>query len=683
MEDILLLEKLQVANALTARLGTILSIKSLTRELAQAAREITQTECAAILLVDAERATFSVGAVDSVATKTVNRSATPYHADEPAFAAWLRGETYFAQNGDMNAPSALLPLLNALEAESFYSLPLLIADAPAGVILVANSASGALLDAERLELLDSVQTSAEIAFANATLYSQTVAELDARMQELEMMRQIDRELSDTIQLERVFDLTLDWALRYTVAQGASLALYSSDTDELRLVADLGYSVDLQSMDIMNAASGGIALRVARSGVPEMVADAPADPDYIPVASTIRSHMSVPLLRDDLVIAVVTLESRRLNHFTEDHLHFVDKLAARAGVAIDNARLYSESVREREKLSHILSEIADIVLVVGLDDRMILINQSGIAALRPYSQTTDANYIGRPFVEALAETPLLSLFQSAKASGLMMVDEVKLNDERTYYAEFSPQAEIGWIIVMHDITPLKETDELKSELVATVSHDLKQPLSVMNGYLELLQMSQHLDTRGESFAQMIGRSIDHMRHLIDDVLDLAKIESGIVLQAEPVEIGKLIQECMENVQGLADNKAITIHYEAASNLAKVAGDPNRLQQIFSNLIGNAVKYTQRGGEVRILIETLEQHLGFTIKDNGMGISPADQAHIFDRFYRVRRPETENIEGTGLGLAIVKKLIEAHNGQIGVESSLGEGTSFYVTLPTYKA
>ena len=113
---------------------------------------------------------------------------------------------------------------------------------------------------------------------------------------------------------------------------------------------------------------------------------------------------------------------------------------------------------------------------------------------------------------------------------MMVAEVQIDDERTYYAELSPHPEIGWIIVMHDITPLKQTDELKRELVATVSHDLKQPLSVMNGYLELLQMTQRLDTRGDNFVSMIARSIEHMRHLIDDVLDLAKIESGIELDA---------------------------------------------------------------------------------------------------------------------------------------------------------
>ncbi|MEO8392880.1 MAG: ATP-binding protein, partial [Chloroflexota bacterium] len=388
--------------------------------------------------------------------------------------------------------------------------------------------------------------------------------------------------------------------------------------------------------------------------------------------------SVPVMREDRVIAVISIEHRRLNAFTDDHLSFVAKLAARAGVAIDNARLYSEAVREREKLSHIVSEIADIVMVIGNDDRVVIINQSGIAALHLPAEDT---LIGRPYTEVLENTPVMPVIQQARASRQIMVAEIDLNGNRTYYAELATQPEIGLIVVMHDITPLKQTDELKRELVATVSHDLKQPLSVMNGYLELLQMQQRLDARGENFVRMIARSIEHMRHLIDDVLDLAKIESGIELETRPVVVNQLINDCVDAVRPLADGKSMKLEVNVENSLPELAGDPNRLQQIFSNLVGNAVKYTPAQGKVWISVERLDRNLRFMVKDNGMGISPEDQAHIFDRFYRVRRPETENIEGTGLGLAIVKKLIEAHKGQIGLESSLGEGTTFYVTLPIY--
>jgi signal transduction histidine kinase len=117
-----------------------------------------------------------------------------------------------------------------------------------------------------------------------------------------------------------------------------------------------------------------------------------------------------------------------------------------------------------------------------------------------------------------------------------------------------------------------------------------------------------------------------------------------------------------------------------DLAAVRGERARLRQIFDNLISNAIKYTPPEGTVKIFAESRGITLRISVQDNGLGISPEDQAHIFDRFYRVRRPETDSIDGTGLGLAIVKTLVEAHHGKIGLESRLGEGSTFYVTLPT---
>ncbi|HVU15100.1 MAG TPA: ATP-binding protein, partial [Phototrophicaceae bacterium] len=666
------MEKLEAAHALTMRIGLILSLTALVRELARASRELAYSERAVILLADEENATLSIAAIDPAEGSPLNRPFSIFNRDDASVNAWNQHKAYTCASGELAQQSPLSNLAQVLNMDGFYSLPLHISGVLAGVILLDNPSNHAPLDDEACALLDGIQSSAEIALANARVYTQTVHELDARATELEMMRQIDRELSDTIAQEHVFDLTLDWALRYTLAQGASLSLYNDAEDDLRYVANLGYTAEQDQALITHTSNSGIALRVARSGHEELIPDVSADSDYAPVSNAIRSHMSVPVMREDRVIAVITVENRRLNAFTDDHLSFVAKLAARAGVAIDNARLYSEAVREREKLSHILSEIADIVIVIGLDDRVVLINQSAIAALRLYPEQT---YIGRSYSEALEDTPLLPVMQKAKSSGQIMAEEIVINGERSYYAELSPHPDIGWMIVMHDITPLKETDELKHELVATVSHDLKQPLSVMNGYLELLQMSQKLDQRGDNFVRMIGRSIEHMRHLIDDLLDLAKIESGIELKLQPVEAPPLIQEVVDEVKPIADGKSMQLELAMIGELPPIAGDPNRLKQIFTNLIGNSVKYTQPEGHVQVAVEQIDHNLRVMVKDNGIGISPEDQAHIFDRFYRVRRPETENIEGTGLGLAIVKKLIEAHKGQIGLESSLGEGTTFY--------
>jgi len=196
------------------------------------------------------------------------------------------------------------------------------------------------------------------------------------------------------------------------------------------------------------------------------------------------------------------------------------------------------------------------------------------------------------------------------------------------------------------------------------------------------MHKKLDSTGINFVDMVRKSIQNMRQLIDDLLDLAKIESGIRLELEPVALHTVIQECLEALQPAASSKNMTITNDTPVTLPAVMADRARLQQVFHNLIGNAVKYTPPEGWVRIAADLQDGSVRVVIQDNGLGISSEDQAHIFERFYRVRRPETDGIEGTGLGLAIVKSLVEAHSGRITLESRLGQGSSFTVFLPVHQ-
>ena len=330
MEEQSLIEKLRIANALTKRIGMILSLTALVRELARAARELAKSERAVILVADDENGTLSIATIAADETTKIERTIPIYNQDDLGINAWLRGESFAAAAGEIATQSPLYHLTQALDMDGFYSVPLHIADQLAAVIVVDNPSTHAPINPALRELLDAIQENAQIAFANARLYSQTITELDVRVREVEMMRQIDRELSDTIALERVFDLTLDWALRYTLAHSASLSLYSDETDELRFVADLGYNVDLEQTQVMRATDGGIALRVARSGHAEVIPDVSVDNDYVVVSGAIRSHMSVPVMREDRVIAVITIENRRLNAFTDDHLSFVAKLRRAPG-----------------------------------------------------------------------------------------------------------------------------------------------------------------------------------------------------------------------------------------------------------------------------------------------------------------------------------------------------------------
>jgi signal transduction histidine kinase len=671
------LQQLYAFKNLILATATILDLPALIAELVNSIADMMRCKHVLIFVVDNEDASLKFGAInfDSPARSSLrNLSITIFNAEnDPLIGSWLAGEIGLLDSDTMAAIPALKWLADNFKFDALYSIPLRFKEQLIGVVFCDDASNASEAN------LRTIAEASAIVVQNARIHSETVEKSTAGMHELYILRQIDRELNDNIDLNHVFSMTLDWALRFTNAHAASVELYDEQTDELRMMAQYGLDVNIDPDMSTGSQFGGIAYRVARSGHAEVIPDVSMDADFVRASTFTRSQMCVPVIREDRVIAVITIESRKLNGFTDPHLDFVEKLASRAAVAIDNARLFAETKREREKLSHILSNTADIVIVCSMDDRLVLINQAAISALRLYNSE---NYLGRPFLEVFSHTTLTDIYRKSRLSGEPVVSETILPNDRNYHVNITLQENVGCIIVMHDITPYKEMDRLKSDLIATVSHDLKQPLAVMNGYTELLMMHQKFDLTGMNFIEMVRKSIQNMRQLIDDLLDLGKIESGIKLDFQATPVKSLISECVESLGPTIFTKHMNVTAEIADNLPPVHADRARLQQILSNLIGNAVKYTQPEGWVKVNAEERDTMIRITVQDNGMGISPEDQVHIFDRFYRVRRPETDSIEGTGLGLAIVKSLVDAHNGQIGLESRLGEGTTFYLLLPIHR-
>lgn len=596
---------------------------------------------------------------------------------DPILGRWLVNQPYFLDRSEAMPDSPISHLADIAGVERFYSVPMMAANRLLGVIVVELPPDLLMSNLDR-ELLGLFANGAAVFLQSARLHHRTVEKLASNMNELSIIGQIDQELNETIELPTVFTLTLDWALRFTNANAAHIALYEEETDVLRTMLNYGYDKSDEELNALREHyDNTITHRVARSGRVEVLPDVIHDTDFAWVDSSIRSQMAVPVTREDRVIGVITLESRKLNGFTDTHVSFVQKLANRASVAIDNARLYDETVREREKLSHILRSIGDVVVVIDKDGRIVLISKSAISVLGLHA---DRDYAGASFLDVVSFSPIKSLFQRAVRQQEALEEEVKLPNDRVYAIAVTPQPGVGFVIVMQDITLFKEMDKLKSDLIATVSHDLKQPLGVMRGYLDLLQMTNTFDEKSTNFITMIDHSIINMRQLIDDLLDLARIESGLELKREPISLKRLLIECIEANEPTSKAKEMTIVRDIPDQLPIIIGEHFRLQQIFNNLISNAIKYTPPEGRVTISAEDRGATVRIAIQDTGIGISPEDQQRVFERFYRVRRPETDSIDGTGLGLAIVKSLVEAHHGKIRLESKLGEGTTFYVTLPT---
>jgi signal transduction histidine kinase len=250
--------------------------------------------------------------------------------------------------------------------------------------------------------------------------------------------------------------------------------------------------------------------------------------------------------------------------------------------------------------------------------------------------------------------------------------------------FGPDQQVlGTVTVFHDITRFKELDQMKSDFVHMVSHELRSPLTaiklqhgvILDGLAgELTPKQQELMTRAHA-------KIQGLLDLINDLLDVARMEAGHrQLEQVPLPLGEVLAEVVELLKVKAQDQKIDLKLATPADLPAVQADRRSLEEVFTNLVSNAINYSPDGGEVKVCALSHGEYVEVLVSDTGIGIEAEELPKIFDKFYRVKHPKARQVIGTGLGLAIVKGIIEAHRGSIKVESAVGVGTTFRVFLPT---
>jgi signal transduction histidine kinase len=242
--------------------------------------------------------------------------------------------------------------------------------------------------------------------------------------------------------------------------------------------------------------------------------------------------------------------------------------------------------------------------------------------------------------------------------------------------------LGSVVVYHDITREEMADRLKSELVATASHELRTPLTSMRGYVDMLMLDTFgpLNPSQRDFLRIVKNNVTRLVHLVDELLDMSRVEAGEVrLRREEVDLVEMFYETSQSLHGQFNERNVTLHMDLQDNLPVVLADRQRLQQILINLVGNACKYTEPGGQVDIALYNGGDKLRVDVRDTGVGIPEDAKPHIFTPFYRAENPLRDEVGGTGLGLSITRKLVEMHGGEIWFESAEGKGSTFSFTLP----
>jgi two-component system, OmpR family, phosphate regulon sensor histidine kinase PhoR len=353
---------------------------------------------------------------------------------------------------------------------------------------------------------------------------------------------------------------------------------------------------------------------------------------------------------------------------------LDQLAASLATAVGQLRT------ERDLLSRVLDGMREGVLLLDREGRVALANP----ALREML-LLGADIAGKLPLEVIRNAELKRLLDRARSAAETVSGEIELGDLKPrrvlLHAAALPDAPGGLLAVFVDVTDLRRLEMIRREFVANVSHELRTPIATIRSAAETLRRAMEAGPEAtDEFIAIIERQAERLQHLVEDLLDLSRIEARqFQLKLEPVEIGEITAQLLPAFRERAEAKRMRLITDVPRSTSRARADSRALEQVLTNLVENAVKYGSEGGTVTVRAVPRDGKIRVEVADSGPGIEAAHLPRLFERFYRVDAGRSRELGGTGLGLSIVKHLVEAMSGGVEVESTLGRGTTFAVTLP----
>lgn len=565
------------------------------------------------------------------------------------------------------------------------------------------------------------------ALQNARLFTelQTLnADLDRRVEErtralneesnrVKILLRITSELSASLDEDRVLAQALSLVNEVVHAEEGVILLIDPENDEFIFRADFGTD---RTLPPQGERSGlyrheGLAGWVVEKRTAVIVNDTKTDSRWVDreTSANHRSALGVPLITSDEVIGVLMMFHSSPDTFTMQQLDLVEAAAIQVASAINNANLYrfirdqanrlgsmlrAEQI-ETAKSQAILESIADGVLVADDQSNIILANNPITAIL----DMPRAALVGKSVQELLglygqsgdlwiSTIEQWAAHPEALQPGVTLADSFEIED-KVLSVHLSPVMAghqfFGTVSIFRDITKEVEVDRLKTEFVSTVSHELRTPMTSIKGYADLMLMGAagQLTSPQLKYMEVIKNNANRLHMLVNDLLDISRIETGKTeLELRPLDMSQLVEQIVSgHLNGRLQHEAkqLTIHTHVEPSLPLVNADHQRVTQIVTNLVDNAINYTPDGGEIHITLSAKNGNLVTSVRDTGIGITKENLEKIFDRFYRAEDEFVQKVSGTGLGLAIVRSLIEMHDGTISVESSPGAGSTFKFNLP----
>ena len=582
------------------------------------------------------------------------------------------------------------------------ALPLTYKDRPLGV---------ALLSHERAFGAESVAAAAAVA--------RGMARVLVAFQGLQLRQKQDRQLQAIIvagaavqrdhQLDKVLDRIAREAEVLLEAEAASVFLLEPD-GALRAPVATGPG-GARLRDLRLAPGEGVVGWVASHGEPARVQEADHDPRFTrrvdeATQGQTRSLLAVPMQLEGRILGVLEVINKRgQGGFSQDEEAPLQALALLAAAAIENARRVEALTQRARRLDHevarasleanesrvrlesVLFAMGDAVVATDENGLVVLVNRAAQFLVFDLGQPEP---LGRPLAEVLTAAPFEAALAQVRSTADAVTVELELGQGgalKAFACIVTPLKDLegylaGLVVVLRDITRTRELERMKSAFLNTVSHELRTPITSIRAFSELMLRKDADAATVREWSAVINEEAERLNRLIDDLLDVSRLEAGKQLSVakRPVELAPLLERFWSLVAARETSHPLALSLNPDLTVAEL--DPDRFIQILSNLVSNAVKYSPNGGAVELSVDFAPpQHLRVEVRDHGMGLGPEDQAHLFEKFYRVEGASMQGIRGTGLGLAITKYLVQAHGGRIGVLSQRGQGSTFWFEIPLF--
>ena len=508
--------------------------------------------------------------------------------------------------------------------------------------------------------------------------------------DLDLLAEVS-ELLTVIDLDHVLERVIELTARSVEASKASLFLHHEHSDEWqRLLITRDLDPQESARVVQSVLDTGLAGWVMRERRGAIVYDTETDERWHVFeddTNAVRSAICLPLIQHGEVLAVITLVHPEPEHFTEQHLRLLNIVANQAAVAIRNAQLFHRMQAQQRQLEATLHAIPDLLIVVD-DEGLILVANDAAADF--IGGVSRQELVGRPL------TSILHVDSALSRLGDILTDPSRTESTWTFEARSDRKRQDcvvtasrwgnqsggagGHVIVMHDVTTMRDLDRFKSEMLKMASHDLRSPLALIVGYCELIRFDTEPASAQNEYLDVITRSTRRMSTLLDDLLKVEEIRTSPAEMQKPTDFGELVNGVVDNLQMLAGQKAQVVTLDLRlDGLPPITIDPVLIREAMDNLTTNASKYTADGGHIEVQSYYDNYRLHFVVDDDGVGISPDDLPRIFEWGFRAKRHVEDSVDGKGLGLSMVKTVLERHGGEVWVESQEGVGSRFGFWLP----